>query len=206
MNVLILDLFLDFSYIALFLLIAIENIFPPIPSEIILGSAGFLCALGHMNLFLAILCSIIASIAGAYLLYWIGSRFDRDSLLFYLSHQGKWMHIPTHHVEKAFDAFHKHGKLSIFFLRFVPIVRSLISIPAGMSHMPLSTFLCLSGLASLLWNTFIIGIGYYTQENYEFILNQFSLYFKELIVLLLILVVFIVVSCYLFRTKIIKKM
>ena len=192
--------------IGTFLCIAIENLFPPIPSEIILGSAGFLCALGHMNFFLTILCSLCASLLGAYLLYKIGSRFDRDSLLFYLSHQGKWMHIPTTHVEKAFDAFSKHGSISVFFLRFVPIIRSLISIPAGMSHMNLTQFLSLSGIASCLWNTFIIGIGYYTQDNYEMILNQLSFYFKEIILILFFILILIIISYSVIRRfKIIKK-
>lgn len=180
----------EFSYIALFLLIAIENIFPPIPSEIILGSAGFLCALGHMNVFLAIICSVCASIFGAYLLYKIGACFDRSSLLHYLSTKGKWMHIPVEHVDKAFDAFNKYGYASIFFLRFIPVVRSLISIPAGMNHMKLSVFIGLSTLATTLWNSLIIGVGYYTQENYEFILAQFTSNFK-IIILLLFGIVFI---------------
>lgn len=186
MNAIVIDFILEFSYIALFLFIAIENIFPPIPSEIILGSAGFLCALDHMNIFVTIICSVCATLCGSYLLYLLGSRFDRDSMISFFTHKGKWMRISPHHVGKAFDVFDRHGYLSVFFLRFVPIVRSLISIPAGMSHMRLSIFLLLSGVASLCWNTFIIGIGYITQENYSYILHQFTYYFKEILFVLLI--------------------
>lgn len=199
MNTLIIDFILEFSYLALFLFIAIENLFPPIPSEIILGSAGFLCAMNHMNFILAFIVSVCASVIGAYLLYKLGSYFDKDSLLYFFQHQGKWMHIPTQHVEKAFDSFAKHGRTSVFFLRFVPIVRSLISIPAGMNHMPLSTFLLLSASASSIWNSIVMGIGYIAQENYEVIIHQFSTYFKEGIFVLLILVIIF------FSLKTIKK-
>lgn len=199
MNTFIIDFILEFSYLALFLFIAIENLFPPIPSEIILGSAGFLCAMQHMNFILALIIAVSASVIGAYLLYKLGAYFDKDSLLSFFNHQGKWMHIPTQHVEKAFDAFAKHGRISVFFLRFVPIVRSLISIPAGMNHMPLSTFLLLSGTASCIWNCIIMTIGYIAQENYEVIIHQFSTYFKEgIIVLFLIMIIF-------FSFKTIKK-
>lgn len=174
MNAVIIDLILEFSYLALFLLIAIENIFPPIPSEIILTAAGFLCALGYMHPVLTIVCATLGSLCGALMLYLIGRRFNRVSLHQFLTTKGRWTHIKPAHAEKALDIFQKYGRSSVFFLRFIPIVRSLISIPAGMNQMPLSIFLFFSSISTLIWNTLIVIVGIIAKEHYVTVANTIS--------------------------------
>ena len=180
----------QFGYIAICLLIALENLFPPIPSEIILTFSGFFVTTSNLNLILVIIASTLGSLIGALFLYSFGRFFDYEKLSSFIFKYGKWFKVKQHTIDRAFEAFNQHGSLSVFFLRFVPVVRSFISIPAGMSKMALSKFFLLTTLASLIWNSILIILGYYAKEHYENIANHFKSYL--LMIILLVFCIFII--------------
>lgn len=155
------------GYFGLALLVAIENLFPPIPSEIILPLAGFNSSLGDMNVFLAILFATIGSVVGALALYYIGFYFGEERVRYIVRRWGKWLGFKETDVDKADEWFDKYGGLAVMLCRVVPIVRSLISIPAGLRKMPMHTFLLYTTLGSLAWNTILIFAGYLLGDNWD---------------------------------------
>lgn len=155
------------GYFGLALLVAIENLFPPIPSEIILPLAGFNSSLGDMNVFLAILFATIGSLVGALALYYIGYYFGEERVRYIVRRWGKWLGFKESDVDKADEWFDKYGGVAVMLCRVVPIVRSLISIPAGLRKMPMLAFLLFTTLGSLTWNTILIFAGYLLGDNWD---------------------------------------
>jgi membrane protein DedA with SNARE-associated domain len=138
-------------------LVALENLFPPIPSELVLPLAGFLASQGRMGLVLVIVAATVGSVVGALVLYEIGRRFGRRRM------RELVRRVPLVHVtdlDKAEDWFSRHGQLAVFFGRFLPVVRSLISVPAGVEEMPRIRFAALTALGSAIWNTVFVVAGY----------------------------------------------
>ncbi|KAA1420125.1 DedA family protein [Mumia zhuanghuii] len=165
------------------LAVALENIFPPIPSEVILPLAGFTASVGDMNLAAALVCTTIGSIVGALALYWIGQWFGRDRLYAVVARMPL---VKVTDVEKTEAWFAKHGTKAVFFGRFVPIFRSLISIPAGLERMPLRVFLTLTALGSAIWNTLFIMLGYGLGNRWETVSDVVGTYSKIVLVLALV--------------------
>lgn len=131
-----------YGYLGIALLILVENLFPPIPSEVILTFGGFLTTYTNMNLIGVILSSTLGSVLGAVVLYQIGSLVPVSKLEAIVSGKiGKLLHFKKEDVSHAVEWFDSKGNYTVFFCRFIPIVRSLISIPAGMAHMHFSKFL-----------------------------------------------------------------
>ena len=155
------------GYIGLALLVAIENLFPPIPSEIILPLAGFNSSVGDMNVFIAILFATIGSVVGALALYYIGYFFGEERVRYIVNRWGKWLGFKESDVDKADEWFDKYGGLAVMMCRVVPIVRSLISIPAGLRKMPMAVFLVYTTIGSLTWNTILIFAGYLLGDNWD---------------------------------------
>lgn len=138
-------------------IVALENLFPPIPSEVVLPLAGFTASQGKMTLVGAIFWTTLGSVVGALLLYGIGAWLGRDRLLRVVD----WMPgVDVADVEKAEAWFDRHGKSAVFLGRMVPLIRSLISIPAGLERMPIGLFTLLTAIGSLIWNSVLIGAGY----------------------------------------------
>lgn len=138
------------------LAVFLENVFPPIPSELILPLAGFTSAQGQINMWLALLCSVIGSLAGAFLLYWVGQAFGADRL----RRIADWMWlVEAKDVDDALAWFDKYGTWSVFFGRLIPGVRSLISIPAGIDRMNPWKFGILTLVGSTIWNSVLIWAG-----------------------------------------------
>lgn len=168
-------------------LVFLDNIFPPIPSELVLPLAGFTSSQGSMNIFLAIIFATVGSVVGAVLLWavgkWIGlERIARIAV--------KMPLVDVADVHKTVAWFDKHGDKAVFFGRMIPIFRSLISIPAGMRNMPIVKFLLLTGAGSLIWNTILILAGFYLGENWS-IVETYAGYFQTLVILAVI--VFVIV-------------
>jgi len=155
------------GYPGLAFLITLENVFPPIPSEGVLPMAGFLASEGKMNLLLAIVAATIGSVVGALILYGIGVWFGEDRLRTVVRRWGAWLGVSEHDVDKADAWFDRHGGLAVMICRVVPIVRSLISIPAGLRRMHLGTFVLYTALGSALWNTILIGAGWILGDHWE---------------------------------------
>ncbi|QPZ39382.1 DedA family protein [Paramicrobacterium chengjingii] len=146
--------------------IALENLFPPLPSEIILPLAGFTASQGNMGLAEAIIWTTIGSLVGAFALYGLGAWLGRERLI----KIADWMPlVKVSEVESAEKWFGKHGKKAIFFGRMLPIFRSLISIPAGVERMSIVWFGALTLAGSLIWNTVFILAGFYLGENWHIV-------------------------------------
>ena len=194
----------NFGYFGVFFLIAIENIFPPIPSEVILLFGGFMTTKTSLNVPLMILFSTLGSLLGAIVLYYIGKILNKERLKKIVSGKiGKVLRLKNSDIDKADEWFDTKGNKTVFFCRFIPIVRSLISIPAGMSEMPLGKFFLYTTTGSLIWNTVLIVIGSIVGENWQSILNIFDTYSN---IVLVLLVIIFVVGVYLFyHTKNKKK-
>lgn len=157
-----------FGYLGIVLLIAIENLFPPIPSEVMLTFGGFATTITNITLIGAIIASTIGSVIGAIILYWIGYILNEEKLYsFTKSKFGKILGIKKENINKAFSWFNSKGNYAVFFGRFIPIVRSLVSIPAGMSKMPQIPFIILTTIGSLIWNTLLITLGKIAGESWS---------------------------------------
>ncbi len=155
------------------LAIFLENIFPPIPSELILPLAGFTASQGDFNVWAALAASVIGSLTGAYLLYWVGHAFGADRL----RRIADWMWlVDAKDVDDALAWFSKYGTWSVFFGRLIPGVRSLISIPAGIDRMNPLTFGLLTTVGSLIWNSILIWAGVQLGEQWETVTRVFENY------------------------------
>ena len=148
------------------LAIALENLFPPLPSEVILPLAGFTASRGEMSLLGALTWTTLGSIVGALALYWIGALLGRERVIAIAT---RLPLVKVSDIEKTETWFLKHGIKTVFFGRMIPIFRSLISIPAGVNRMPLGTFLLFTTLGSLIWNTLFVLAGYYLGENWSLV-------------------------------------
>lgn len=193
----------SWGYFGIASLIAIENIFPPIPSEVILSFGGFLTLHSQLNIIGVIVASTIGSVLGAVILYLIGNLLNKEK--FYKLIDGKIgniLHLKKEDIDKSEKWFLEKGKYTVFFCRFVPIVRSLISIPAGMTKMNFSLFLILTLLGSSIWNTVLVCLGAFAGEAWESISNSVDIFAKTT---LFILVIAFVSFVYIFYKNRIKK-
>ncbi|MDI2099720.1 DedA family protein [Ruicaihuangia caeni] len=153
----VLDLTAALGEAGVAILVFLETVFPPIPSEIILSLAGYLANTGEMNLWLAVIAATMGSVAGALALYWIGRLYGEERAIRTLAMLPL---VYRDDFEKAAAWFHRHGRSAVFFGRFIPIVRSLISLPAGAARMPLPQFALYTAAGSGLWNLALIGFGW----------------------------------------------
>jgi membrane protein DedA with SNARE-associated domain len=151
------------GYPALGVLVFLENLFPPIPSEVILPLAGFYVSSGELTFIGAVLAATAGSVAGALVIYGL-ARFGGRALL--LRH-GRWLRIRESDLDRADDWFDRHGAIVVLVGRLVPGARSLVSIPAGLSEMPLGRFVALTALGSTLWNAALVGAGWGLGRSYE---------------------------------------
>lgn len=149
------------------LMMFLENVFPPIPSELIMPAAGFAAAMGRMELFWVIVAGTIGSVLGALPLYYLGTVFDERRLYVFTEKYGKYLLLKPDDIINAQTWFAKYGKSVIFFGRMIPAIRSLISIPAGMARMPMLPFLTLTALGSAIWTTILAYAGYALGVNYQ---------------------------------------
>ena len=147
-----------FGYIGIFLLILLENIFPPIPSEIILTFSGFMTSISELETIGVITVSTLGAYIGAVILYVIGRSVDYGK---------KILKFKQTHLNRTYQWFEKYGNKAVFIGRLVPVVRSLISIPAGMSRMAFIPFSLYTIIGTLIWNTILTYLGVIAGENYE---------------------------------------
>jgi len=160
------------------LLIALENIFPPLPSEIILPLAGFTASRGDFHLWEALLWTTLGSVVGAMALYAIGAALGMQRTI---AIAARIPLIQTSDIDKTVVWFHKHGTKAVFFGRMLPIFRSLISIPAGIERMPIPTFLGLTLAGSLIWNSIFVIAGYQLGENWHRV-EEYAELFQYLVI------------------------
>lgn len=158
----------SYGYLGILILILVENIFPPIPSEVILTFGGFMTTYTKMNLPGVILTATLGSTLGAVILYGVGKYLSAEKLkrLLY-GKAGKVLHFKPENVDRAVEWFQERGNSSVLLCRCVPIVRSLISIPAGMTGMKFRPFLLLTVIGSTIWNILLVGMGAAAGASWE---------------------------------------
>lgn len=199
MQEIILSIMGKYGYIGVFLLIMVENVFPPIPSEVILLFGGFMTTYTKLSIFGMVVASTLGSLFGAIVLYYIGKIFNKDRLKKIISGKlGKVLRLKVSDIDNADNWFDNKGNKTVFFCRFIPLVRSLISIPAGMSEMSMFKFLLYTLFGSLIWNTVLIIVGSVVGENWTKIVNVLDTYSH--IVVLILFIIFII-GIYLFYSK-----
>lgn len=199
MQEIILSIMNAYGYLGVFLLIMIENVFPPIPSEVILLFGGFMTTYSKLSIVGMIVASTLGSLFGAIILYYIGKIFNKDRLKKIISGKlGKILRLKASDIDKADSWFDNKGNKTVFFCRFVPLIRSLISIPAGMSEMPILKFIIYTVVGSLIWNAVLIIVGSIVGENWTSILNILDTYSH--VVVILVAIIFIV-GIYIFYKK-----
>ena len=193
----ILHIIEQFGYFGVFFLILIENVFPPIPSEVILLISGFFSTYTNLSVLYMIVASTFGSFLGAIILYYIGKIFNKERLKKIVNGRlGKILFLKENDIDKADEWFDNKGNKSVFFCRFVPIVRSLISIPAGMSEMPMGKFIIYTICGSMIWNTVLICLGYRLGRNWEYVLTILDKYQMLVIVILVIIFGYVIIKFY----------
>ena len=178
-----------FGYLGIVFAMFAENIFPPIPSELIMPAAGFAVARGDLNLILVILAGTLGSVLGALPLYYLGRLLNEDRLLVFTQKYGKYVFVKPSDIRSSSVWFDKHGSKAVFFGRMVPGIRSFISIPAGMSKMPMLPFLAFTALGSSIWTSLLTIAGYYFGENYEIIETMLAPYSKGFLLLAVVIII-----------------
>jgi len=149
------------------LLMFLENVFPPIPSELIMPLAGYLAARGDMNIFVVIGAGTVGSLLGTLPWYYLGRRLGHHGVRRLAEEHGRWLTMSPSDVDAASDRFKRHGNWSVMLGRLIPTVRTLISVPAGVANMPLGQFLLFSSIGTLLWTAALALAGYLLGQAYS---------------------------------------
>ena len=192
----------SYGYLGIGVLILVENLFPPIPSELILTFGGFMTISSRMSIVGVIIVSTIASLLGAIILYYIGKILNKERLIKIInSKYGKALRVKEKDIENASEWFDSKGNKTVFFCRFVPVVRSLISIPAGMSEMSLPKFTLYTLFGSLIWNTALILVGAFAGNKKDLILNIIDKFSNFILIILIVIILFLIYKFYKSRIK-----
>lgn len=149
------------GYPGLTVLMAIESSFIPLPSEVVMPPAGYLAAQGRMDPVLAVLAGTLGSVLGALFNYWFAIVVGEP----FLRRYGKYFLVSAHHLDRAESFFARHGEISTFIGRLVPVVRQLISIPAGMARVPLGRFVAFTALGAGIWCAVLVYIGWFVGRH-----------------------------------------
>ena len=190
----------DFGYIGIILLIAIENIFPPIPSEVILTFGGFMTTTSELTIPGVVISATGGSVLGAVVLYYIGVQLSVKRLEKIIDRWGHILRVTKEDIKKADQWFNKYGPWTVFFCRFIPLIRSLISIPAGMSKMNVLLFLGLTTLGTLIWNIVLVYLGAAVGNSWEDIVDYMDIY-SNIVYALIIIGVIVLIVLYIRKRK-----
>ena len=166
----------QFGYFGVAFLIMIENLFPPIPSEVILTFGGFMTTTTELNIPLMIVAATIGAVVGAAILYGLGTLLDVERLDKIVDKYGNILRITHADIHKADSWFDRYGFWTVFFCRFVPLIRSLISLPAGMANMNFGLFLLFTTVGTVIWNTVLIYLGAAVGSQWETIVHYMDIY------------------------------
>ncbi len=165
----ILNAMTTLGYPGIALLMFLENVFPPVPSELIMPLAGFLATRGEFSLIGVIIAGTIGSVVGTLPLYWLGRNVGPQRLRRWVDKHGHWLALSCDDIDKATGWFDRHGNATVLFCRLVPGVRSFISIPAGVEKMNLPLFLLYSAIGAALWTTLLTFLGRMLGQNYQLV-------------------------------------
>ena len=177
------------AYFVISFAMFLENLIPPIPSEIIMPLGGFFVYTGDLNFYILIVSGLIGTVVGALPWYFLGKLLNEKKLSNFIDRKGKFVGISLKDLDKSRLWFEKYGVLLVFWGRLIPGIRTLISVPAGIELMPLNKFLIWTSLGSLIWVIFLTSAGYFFGENYEIIgsyIDNFKIILKPIFVILIL--------------------
>lgn len=181
----------SWGYLGVLALMVAENVFPPIPSEVIMPLAGYLAGSGRMSLTLTIVVGTLGSVLGTLMWYYIGLWFGEERLKRFAARHGRLLTLSPSDIDAAHGWFLRHGAMAVFFGRMIPAIRTLISVPAGLARMPMWQFLLYTTAGSALWTGVLTFAGLMLHENYALVADWVDPLSK--------LVVVVVVAVYLWR-------
>ena len=145
----------------------LENVFPPIPSELVMPFAGYLAADGTLSFSIVVLAGTIGSVAGAYLWYLVGVLLGEQRLRRLVEKHGKWLTLNNSDLEQALLWFQRHGAVAVFLGRMIPGIRTFISIPAGLTGMPVWLFICYTTFGSIIWTMALAAAGFFLKAQFD---------------------------------------
>ncbi|MEY4230949.1 MAG: hypothetical protein RLZZ362_1798 [Actinomycetota bacterium] len=181
------------GYLGVAMLVALENVFPPIPSEVVLGLAGYTASRGDAWAVGMIIAATVGSVVGAWILYGLSAAVGPVRLRAIIIRYGTWIGFGETDLDRAESWFDRRSRSAVLVCRCIPLIRSLISIPAGFRRMPLGAFTLFTLIGSLVWNTVLITAGYLLADQWEKVL-EFTEPFQTLVVVLIgVLVVALVI-------------
>jgi membrane protein DedA with SNARE-associated domain len=182
------------GYAGIALLMLAENVFPPIPSELIMPMAGFTAHQGQLSFIGVVLAGTVGSVAGALFWYYVGRWVGLTRLRRWATRHGRWLTLAPEEVDQAKDWFDRHAGLAVFVGRLAPAVRTLISVPAGMAAMPLWSFLLFSTIGTGLWTALLAGAGYLLGSQYKLVEGWLNPVSNVIFVALVLIYVYRVVT------------
>jgi membrane protein DedA with SNARE-associated domain len=174
----------------------LENLFPPIPSEVVIPLAGFVAAQGGLGLAGVVAAGTAGSVAGAWFWYEIGRRMGEQRLRAWVNRFGRWLTLSASDVDRAQRWFQRHGHAAVFIGRLVPGVRTFVSLPAGFSGMPLWPFLIYSALGTVMWTAALAWAGVLLQANFRLVGDYLDLATYVLLAALGALLVWRYITCW----------
>ena len=183
----------NIAYLVICFAMFLENIIPPIPSEIIMPLGGFLVYQGNLNFFFLVIFGLIGTVLGGLPWYYLGKFLNEKKLADFVESKGKILGITSKDLNKSKLWFDKYGVSLVFWGRLIPGIRTLISVPAGIEMMPLKKFLMWTTLGSLIWVVLLSLLGYLFGENYRVIesyVDNFKIFLKPLLIIILVILIF----------------
>lgn len=157
----------QWGYFGIAVLMLLENVFPPVPSELIMPFAGYVAATGKLHIAGVIAAGSLGSLLGTLPWFWLGHRIGRERLRKWVGHHGRWFTMDVDDLDRAERWMKRHGGWALLFGRLVPTVRSVISMPAGVARMPLGTVLAWSAVGTAAWTALLAGLGYALESRFE---------------------------------------
>lgn len=193
----VLSIMQQLGYVGIAFLMFLDNVFPPVPSELIMPSAGYTAAQGQLWIGGVILAGSFGSILAAAVLYAVGRCVSLDNIFNFCDRYGRFVGLKSDSLRQSLQWFERYGHWVVFFGRMIPAIRSLISIPAGMSRMPFIKFMLYSSLGTVIWTSFLAYVGYYLGNNQQKMQQLFSqISYGIFAVIALFIIIYIVYRFY----------
>ena len=181
----VIDVIDKLGYLGVAFLVALENLFPPIPSEVVLPAAGIWAnrgGRGMAELIGMIAAATVGAVVGAWILYGIGVAVGEDRLRVFVARYGRWFGVKEKDFDKADNWFDRHEELAVLLCRCVPLVRSVVSVPAGLRRMNPARFTLYTAIGSAVWNSILIMVGFYAQDQWDTVQDIMG-YFQYVVIL-----------------------
>ena len=204
MEQIITDFISQWGYTAIFILILLENVLPVVPSEIILTFAGLMSVKSGLSIAILFTISTIASFIGLLILFYLCRLISENSLYRFVDKYGKWVKLKSKDLKRANDWFKKYGAWAVLLCRFIPVLRVLITIPAGINRMNVVKFVTLSLLGTTIWNFALILLGRVLSDSFDVLMNALHTYSYVMYIILIIAILYLAYRLFFKKGKNIK--